>query len=844
MPQLVAGASFLFSGAGFGAITSVFGIQAGTLGFAALRIGASLLLSSASRALFGPKVSAQDVSQQLGLPTNAPAYRFVYGRARAMGTPVGTPIRGDLIWGCWLLNSRPSDLSDFKLFLDKREVLRSGDPFDFTMGGGASATTFPFLNHCKFWIGRGDQTSPPAELLAGAPWSVGNEDLWLASDAWKGRTVIWMRLAAGGSKNRQQRWPSAPPMVEMEGKFSKVWDLRDGAQSLANPATWTWSENHALCTLDAATQSPVRPYQLANLHLPSWIDGANVADQDVALLAGGTEKRYTASGTLVFSGQEVEDLLNPMFISGAADVIRIGGKLGYAAGAYRAPAVSLNYLLGQGFEAVDMIEGDSLVNELRVAYVSPQRGYEVANLKPYSIPGALAADGGLPAVRDAELSFCKSPTQAMRVRKIMAGRLRRQERLTGGELPPEALDLVGGATLTLSLPAPYDVLGGIYEVESVHPAFDLLGDSGMAVRIPAKLVKHSAAIYDWNPATDEEALVEQPYNSARAGIALPGVISVTTGAGVDLNTGGTIIPRFRFAFDPSPSAGLDGYEWQYRIDGGNWTAGGVIGADVLDGSGKVFDYLVASVGHVYDIQVSALSSGQGSDWRQALGLTVSFAIAGAAASAGLGNVTVSGTAPLTNVQGVKVYRSAVGAGFGTAVAVSGVLAVAAGAAFSFTVGETGAVNLFTNTSFASGASGWTLGAGWSVASGVATHVGPTGGSLTQALALTAALTYRLACTVSGRTLGTLTPQIVGGSVVSAAASSANGLLVGSIVAPASPASARFTASATFNGSVDDVVIFAETVACLAQGPADFYIVPVSLTGVEGSASGPFTLTIP
>ena len=226
MPQLVAGASFLFSGAGFGAVTSIFGLQAGTLGFAALKIGASLLLSTASRALFAPKVSAQDTSQQLALPTNAPAYRYVYGRARAMGTPVGTPVRGDgagaIIWGCWLLNSRPSDLSEFKLFLDKREVLRSGDPFNLTMGGGAVCTAFPFTDHCKIWIGRGDQTSPPAEFLAGAPWSLGNEDLWLATDAWRGRTVIWMKLNAGGSKNRAQRWPSAPPLVEMEGKFSKV----------------------------------------------------------------------------------------------------------------------------------------------------------------------------------------------------------------------------------------------------------------------------------------------------------------------------------------------------------------------------------------------------------------------------------------------------------------------------------------------------------------------------------------------------------------------------------------------------------------------------------------------
>lgn len=847
MPQLAVGVALWANGAGFMAsFAGAFGIAQGTLAFAALKLGGSLLLSSAMNALLAPQMSAQDTAQQLALPTNAPAYRFVYGHARAVGTPVGTPVRGSsaesIIWGCWLLNSRPSDLSDWKLFLDKREVLHSGDPFDFTMSGGANCTAFPFQDHCKIWIGRGDQTSPPAEYLADAPWSVGNEDLWLATDAWRGRTVVWIKLRAGGSKNRRRRWPSSPPLVEMEGKFSRVWDPRDGAQSLASPATWTWSENHALCTMDAATQSPVRPYQLANLHLGSWTDGADVSDQNVALLAGGTEKKYTCSGTLVFNGQEVEDLLNPMFASGAADVIRIGGKLGYAAGAYRAPAVSLDYLLGQGFEAVDMIEGDALVNELRVSYISPSRGYDVANLKPWSIPGALAADGGLPAVRDLELSFCKSPTQAMRVRKIIGGRLRRQERLTGGELPPEALDLVGGATLTLSLPAPYDVLGGIYEVESVHPAFDLLGDSGVAVRIPASLVKHSSAIYDWTPATDEEALVEQPYDSTRAGISLPGVITVTTGAGVDLDTGGTVIPRLRFAFDPSPSADLDGYEWQYRVDGGSWTPGGVIGNEVLDGVGKVFDYLVASIAHVYDIRVCAMSQGEGSDWREVLSLTIAFAATGASGVAGLGNAVLAGVAPIqANQAGIRIYRTAT-AVFATTTQVGAQVAVAPGAAFSITAGDAATVNLFTTPDFAS-AGAWILGAGWSISGGKAQHVAPTGGSIGETVSLTAGLTYRIGATMSGRTLGTLTAQIAGGSLVSGAAVTANARLLASLVAPASPTAGQFLASANFNGAIDDVAMFANTVDCLPQGLNYYWIVPVSITGVLGTPSGPYALNI-
>ena len=198
-------------GAGFAAATAIAN--------AVVQFAVSALINSAISAIFGEKQpTAQEVSAKLSQPTTAPSYRFVYGEYRATGTPVGTPVNGVNIYGAWLLNSRPSDLSSFTLFLDKREVVLTGDAFDLS-GAGATATIAPFLNHVTVWMSRGDHTAPPTAFTTDAPYVVGvRDDLWKVSDAWKGQTMIWLKLNAGSSGERNNRWPSTPPLVEVEGQ--------------------------------------------------------------------------------------------------------------------------------------------------------------------------------------------------------------------------------------------------------------------------------------------------------------------------------------------------------------------------------------------------------------------------------------------------------------------------------------------------------------------------------------------------------------------------------------------------------------------------------------------------
>jgi hypothetical protein len=531
MPQIIAGWAFTaLAGAGVSVGTAT--VAANIIG----SIGASLLYTAAANALLaGSGPNQPEVKRDLSLPTERPAYRFVYGHDLAMGTPAPVRQRGEYLIGCWILNSRPSALTDWTLYFDKREVAVTGDPFDFTDGGGAIGTTFPFIGSsgtevCRIWFGRGDQTSPPEQITNEYPWASGaDEELFKVTDACQGNTVMWAILRQGGADDLQERWPSWPPLVEVLADYSLVYDPRDVAQDPDDPDTWTYSDTLSLCILDAARQNPIRQYHTDNLLMDTFADAADIDEELVELKAGGTEKRYTIAGTLVWQDAEMEGQLIPLFAAGAARPIRMNGRLGIAPGAWIAPTYTLTDFLTGGASRVGTQAG-TVPTQLRTSYTSPDRLYESAELEPYDIPGAQAMDGGLPTVRVLDLGFAGSPTQAQRVQKIEGGRARRQKRLKA-IAPPSAFDLIGGATMTATLPDPFDRWDGIYELEVIHPAVDPAGESGVAMRCPFTAVLTTEDIFDWDKDVDEVEIDNEAFDGQITGVGKPENGTATGGAG-------------------------------------------------------------------------------------------------------------------------------------------------------------------------------------------------------------------------------------------------------------------------------------------------------------------------
>lgn len=141
--------------------------------------------------------------------------------------------------------------------------------------------------------------------------------------------------------------------------------------------------------------------------------------------------------------------------------------------------------------------------------------------------------------------------------------------------------------------------------------------------------------------------------------------------------------------------------------------------------------------------------------------------------------------------------------------------------------------------------GWTFGGNWTLGSGVASHTsaGATQDYLSQAVALDDGANYRWAYHRTGSTNGTGPRFNADSDVVGPYSSAADAIHYGTQAAPTNTVEFGIVAS-TFAGSVDDVVLFKETPACLTQGAANFWIAPVSQSGTEGAPVGPYSLTIP
>jgi len=394
-------------------------------------------------------------------------------------------------------------------------------------------------------------------------------------------------------------------------RWSKCWDQRSNAQSFDDPTTWAWTENQAVCALDAETQNPKQPMPLDQIDLPSFRVQSDIADEDVTLGAGGTEKRYTASGIIAFAQREFHVSVEPLYVAGASFRIRNGGKRAIAPGRFEVPEVTLtDYITGQDLSIETLRRSRTVATTIRASFVNKNVGYEDAELEEYTVPGAATQDGGNPIIANFQLDMVTSPTQAMRLTKIHAHNVRRQLNVKF-TAPPEAYALVNGSPAALALPG-YSFLDGNYRVESIRPK--LIGDDqaeGVTLQCAISLVEWSPDGYAWAASEEFQVTSGASIEVEKAPIEPPGTVAFSSGSSTALDTGGgVLIPRLLVTFEPSTSASVESYEIEFRQSGSgdSFVLAGTAPAEQTDGSGDVFFYLSSvTAGQDYDVRVRARS---------------------------------------------------------------------------------------------------------------------------------------------------------------------------------------------------------------------------------------------
>lgn len=192
---------------------------------------------------------------------------------------------------------------------------------------------------------------------------------------------------------------------------------------------------------------------------------------------------------------------------------------------------------------------------------------------------------------------------------------------------------------------------------------------------------------------------------------------------------------------------------------------------------------------------------------------------------------------------VQIYRVPTGDTLDRDIhAVGAPIPVTANTTFAYSDGDGTRENLVRHGGFDSGAD-WTLDTNWAVGSDVATHTTGAADTIRQAITLSAGKTYRGAVTLSGRTAGSLTPTLFGGTNQTDTAIAADGASYFEIAAVTGNTDLGFTATTDFDGSIDDVIAFLTTPSCVPQGTYDYYLEPQNDLGGAGTISSAFTVTV-
>ncbi|MDO6587323.1 hypothetical protein Q4543_17565 [Salipiger sp. 1_MG-2023] len=203
---------------------------------------------------------------------------------------------------------------------------------------------------------------------------------------------------------------------------------------------------------------------------------------------------------------------------------------------------------------------------------------------------------------------------------------------------------------------------------------------------------------------------------------------------------------------------------------------------------------------------------------------------------GNGRATISAATSDATAYALTIYRTATGNTLDTSDdAIASYTDISAGTEITHIDGAAERVTLVS-------VSDMTAGAGWAISGDSATHTAGAAGSLTFALSAPSGRVYRVGVVVSGRTAGTVTPRLTGGTTVTGTAISENGQALDTITATGNT-SFGLLASADFDGTVSGLVIYGQGAATAPQGVWDYYLAVTSVDGLSVGPSGPLTATI-
>ncbi|MDW8315583.1 MAG: phage tail protein, partial [Rhodovarius sp.] len=271
-----------------------------------------------------------------------------------------------------------------------------------------------------------------------------------------------------------------------------------------------------------------------------------------------------------------------------------------------------------------------LFNGVRAVYVDPAKAWQPTDAPPLLAANYVAEDGGEAIYRDLDFPLTTSPSTVQRLMKVELERNRRQ-RAVSVQLNLSALRLRpwDGVMVALDRLAPFParVVG-----------WRLAPEGG----VDLTLAEEDAAVWDWNPATDERATGDSP----SVVLPQPGVIAAPASLAVETPQA-VAFAALSVAWAPVGSAYLAGYEVEFR------PASVAVWQGFAGGVSAVSATIPMTEPTAFRVRAQARSDAV-SGWREAL---VPAAPSGLTATGVGGGIQVSGSLP-GGVARLQVFEAA------------------------------------------------------------------------------------------------------------------------------------------------------------------------------------------
>ncbi|WP_118138593.1 phage tail protein [Oceanicella sp. SM1341] len=534
-----------------------------------------------------------------------PSMRFAYGACDVLPVQLFRHVDGATYYGVYLLNSRPSEGGFVLKVNDEVQTLGAAggaDPYDFDQGGLVSTGKYAARDGdgpIKVWFSRGDHTGPPPQWLEEIPEAISETDVWA------GMTLMFVRLRYGGATTASRLWKGRFPAFRVFGYWSKLYDPRDPAQDSDDAATWRWSDNAALATLDLLRH----PRALGRAaFLVDWPSFAEAAD-DCEI----TGREYRVNGVVTLETREYS-LLDPVLTACGGRLSREGGVHRLRVAKWRDPVMTLTTPLGESFEFTEQGPAYALASGVVSTFVSAELGY-VADQVPDYVTGAGDDRDRL------EFPLVTDWQQVERLQQIAQRASLRQARFSDALFPASAMRVRVGDFVTLAIPG-FGIANGVYEVLAKRPQV-IRNDQGSAMLVVGlELAETGPEVFDWNPATDlMPYTVSESAEQVGITISPPGVAAAPVFRKVE--TGGTAIddPVLALQLTASPAPFVDHYQVRQRELGGRWRV--VLEVEAAEFEAGVLEVILpATLGFTYETGARAVSDIGASPWANTGAVTV------------------------------------------------------------------------------------------------------------------------------------------------------------------------------------------------------------------------------